>query len=118
MPNPLPSRQTLRDLLDYDPETGALTWKVRPLAYCKSEKTQAAWNRRWAGKPALNAKVMNGHPNGPLLGKIYRADRVIFKWMTGKEPFNIIHKDRDAANLKWENLEGRENKWGKDGESR
>lgn len=118
MPKPLPSQKVLRDLLDYDPETGVLTWKVRPLTYCKSEKTRDAWNRRWAGKPALASKLESNYPAGILLGKVYRADRVIWKWMTGKEPFRVIHRDDDPQNGRWENLEARENKWGQKGERR
>lgn len=114
----LPSRKTLRDLLDYDPETGVLTWRVRPLEYCKSEKTRDAWNRRWAGKRAMVGKMEGKYPAGILLGKTYRADRIVWRWMTGKEPFRLVHLDDDPTNARWANLENHENKWGKNGETR
>ena len=38
-------------------------------------------------------------------GKMYRAHRVIWLWMTGKWPENDIdHEDRDATNNRWNNL--------------
>lgn len=43
---PLPTQETLRQLLDYDPQTGALTWKPR------TGKWSSRWNKRYAGKIA------------------------------------------------------------------
>lgn len=43
-----PSPAALRSLMDYDPETGHLVWKVRPDLVGKAK----AWNARYAGQQA------------------------------------------------------------------
>jgi hypothetical protein len=45
----------LRECFDYDPATGALTWRERPLTHFKGKYAQRscnAWNALRAGKPA------------------------------------------------------------------
>lgn len=48
------SPELIRQLLDYDPETGAFTWLRRP--------ERAGWdktfNTRFAGKPALDLQLI------------------------------------------------------------
>lgn len=44
----LPTPEELRNLLAYDPETGILTWRERPIITNKV----ASWNARFAGKVA------------------------------------------------------------------
>lgn len=61
----LPSQEVLRQLLDYDPATGALTWKPRAASnFPKSSKpnaTSATWNARFAGRPAGAVGVIGYH---------------------------------------------------------
>ncbi|EKF16891.1 HNH endonuclease, partial [Nitratireductor pacificus pht-3B] len=47
-----PTVETLRELLVYDPETGILTWKVRPRRHFKTDGAWKGWNARYAGKLA------------------------------------------------------------------
>jgi hypothetical protein len=42
----------LKEALDYNPDTGALVWKERPLHHFLSENRQQSCNRRWAGRVA------------------------------------------------------------------
>jgi hypothetical protein len=102
--------KAIRDLLDYDPETGRLVWRkrgpewfrdgVRSSAYAQS----VSWNKRFAGREALTARV-NGYLVGMLLGKGIRAHRAAFAWMTGEwPPEEIDHIDGNRANNTWANL--------------
>lgn len=93
---PLPSQEMLRKLLDYDPETGRLTWLPR--------EGNPTFNTRFAGKPALGADHGNGYLNGALLRHRVYAHRVIWKWVTGEEPDRIDHLDGDRSRNVWENL--------------
>ena len=86
----LPSLAYLRENLDYDPETGVLTWAI--------------------GKPGRSKGAVAGHKNKRfsqvmLERKSYLSHRIIWKWMTGEDPpRQIDHIDRDCHNNRWENL--------------
>ena len=94
---PLPSQELLRKLLDYDSETGVLTWKPRPLEMFSKGKLHAAstnrnrWNSAWAGKPALNSLSHYGYLVGGLNGKTVFAHRVAWKLAFNQEPEQIDH---------------------------
>ena len=81
-----------KELLDYDPETGRITWKVSP---CQSIP---------AGSPAGGI-----HVEGYLRIKVnyhgYLAHRLIFFMQTGRWPVGEIdHLDGNRLNNSWSNL--------------
>ena len=63
----LPSRDVLLVMLDYDPETGALTWKVGPNT----------------GQPAFNCPGPYGSLRGTMKRRLFYAHRVIYKMAHG-----------------------------------
>lgn len=73
----LPSQEVLRQLLDYDPETGLMTWRYRD--------GQKRWNTMYAGKPAFFTNV-NGYMTGRLFGENVRAHRVLWVLHHGFDP--------------------------------
>lgn len=105
----IPDQSVLRDLLDYDPETGQLTWRTRPVVYFhggnRSPESEARrWNKSFASKPAMNTLDANGYRQGAIFNKKYGAHRVIWKWMTGDEPDFIDHLNHDRSDNRWVNL--------------
>jgi hypothetical protein len=88
----LPDQPYLRGLLDYDPETGELSWAV--------------------GKPGRSKGARVGHKNKSgrywqvmIDRKSYMAHRIIWKLVTGEDPpEQIDHIDQDPYNNRWENL--------------
>lgn len=111
---PLPSQEVLRQLLDYDPETGVLRWKERGSEWFHaghhSAETQAKqWNAKYAGTEAFTALSSDGYRKGSILDAIYRAHRVIWKMMTDEEPDQIDHIDGDRQNNRWGNLRATDN---------
>lgn len=99
----------LHDLLSYDPSTGALTWKARPIRFFPTgrpspEANMARWNKRHAGNQ-VQGPDRKGYVRFSLFGEMQRAHRVIWAMQTGEWPaFEIDHRDGDRSNNRWLNL--------------
>ena len=81
----IPSPAVLRKLLNYDPDTGILTWKPRSLSAFSSYRIFRSWNSRYANKPAGTA--VNGYLNLILNSSTIGAHRIAWaiyydKWPT------------------------------------
>lgn len=96
--------ELVRELLDYDPETGVLRWKQRPREGFPSVGAWVSWNKRCANAQAGCLDCI-GYVKMRLLGRTQRAHRVIWLWMTGEWPdLDIDHRDCDPSNNRWSNL--------------
>lgn len=104
----LPPAEFLRECFQYDPESGALHWKKRPLSHFVSEGSHASFNTRFANKPALISGAPD-HLRGSLtyngVRRSYLTHRVIWKLVTGVEPeFEIDHENLVRTDNHWTNL--------------
>lgn len=99
----LPHQAVLRLLLDYDPETGFLTWRARPRGLFSCERIYRSWTARYAGQRAFTA-LRNGYPHGCIFKEQFAAHRIIWKWMTGEEPKIVDHINGTIADNRWRNL--------------
>lgn len=103
----LPDQQYLKECLDYDPLTGKLTWKERPLHHFSHHENPIrrwkAWNSKNCGKPAFTSKS-KGYFRGTISCKYYLAHRIIFKWLYGTDPEYIDHINGDRSDNRQENL--------------
>ena len=100
----LPDPKLLRKLLRYDPETGKLYWKERSLAHFRNSRDQKIWNTRFAGSEALYSDIY-GYRQGRILGRSYRAHRVIWAIAYGKWPDGEIdHVNGDRSDNRISNL--------------
>lgn len=77
-------------LLKYDPETGKLFWKERPVEMCPSEAEAKRWNTVFAGKEALASLNQEGYLKGAILGRHYVAHRVVWMLNYKEWPNQII----------------------------
>jgi len=80
----------IRELLDYNEETGVFTWKAS-----------------LGGLPAgTNCIGATGYPRIYIRvnKERYLASRLAFLWMGCAIPEQVDHKDRDSTNNRWSNL--------------
>lgn len=108
--------EVLREILDYDEDTGTLIWKVRKL---ESEhwtvRGARRFNSQFAGKPAGFKKPVKNRDYVRMEmklpgGKNYLVHRVIWAWKMGKWPENMIdHKDQNPMNNRFDNLREADN---------
>ena len=85
------TQERLKELVDYNPETGVFTSKVK------------RGNSIWPGK-VLGSKDSYGYIQFMLEGRMYRAHRLAWLFMYNEEPEIIDHIDRNKSNNKISNL--------------
>jgi phosphoglycolate phosphatase-like HAD superfamily hydrolase len=105
----LPSQEVLRQLLDYNADTGALTWRQRDLCWFSDgsqtrQHNAAIWNGKNAGREAFITALPNGHLYGGIKGQKYLAHRVIWKMVYGFDPEGVDHIDGNPSNNRINNL--------------
>jgi hypothetical protein len=106
--------ELLQQLLRYEPETGYLYWKERPVSMFEDHggRYTAEWccrtfNQKHAGKRALTAITDRGYRAGGILGRVYSAHRVAWALHHGSwvpNGIEIDHINRDRQDNRAENL--------------
>jgi hypothetical protein len=102
------TQERLKELLDYDPETGHFTWRMNRyngtggLRSTAGSRAGAAGHctRRDGLTPRLQVYWFI-----TIEGRLYRAHRLAFLYMLGRWPSSEVdHKDGDSINNRWANL--------------
>jgi hypothetical protein len=93
----------LKECLNYDPLSGNLEWKDRPLSHFRSTRGWRTWNSRYSKKTA--GFESEGYIHLRILGKNWRAHRIAWAIYHGTEPKTIIdHRNGDGTDNRLENL--------------
>lgn len=106
----LPSPELVRKVLRYEPGTGKLFWRYRPIELFNGSpaKAQAAhdtWNRRYAGTEAFTSVDARGYRQGNLFARVMRGHRVAFVIHHGRWPAGQIdHINGDRLDNRPENM--------------
>ena len=86
------TQERLKEVLDYDPETGHFIWKIT-----RSHAVKGA--RAGALRP-------DGYRVIGIDGGLYRANRLAFLYMTGTFPSVFVdHKNTDQSDDRWDNIQ-------------
>lgn len=89
------TQANVQELFSYDKEEGLLRWK----------NPSGRYGRIPAGAVAGSTSNKEGYRYVSINGKLYRASRLIWLWVTGEwSEEQIDHKDGNTSNDKWENL--------------
>ena len=100
----LPSPKTLRQLLNYDHESGKLFWIARLPCAFSSERHCKTWNTRFAGKEAFTA-TSSGALHGSVNGNNILAHRIAWAIYYGEWPkCQIDHINHDRQDNRICNL--------------
>jgi hypothetical protein len=100
----LPSRELLRQLLDYDVTTGNFTWKPRPREMFPSDNAFNTWNSRYAGRIAGGTKS-SAYLYVAVHHTQYFAHRLVWLYVHGDPvPDCIDHIDGNPINNRFSNL--------------
>lgn len=100
----------LAKLLRYEPTTGRLFWRRRPVAMFPDDGRPAraranTWNKQFAGRETFVAVKNGGYRCGHIFNRQFYAHRVIYALMTGAWPeHEIDHINRDRSDNRWSNL--------------
>lgn len=99
------SAEVARQLLRCEPETGRLFWKQRSREFFTTKRSWKTWNSRFSEMEAFTYCDVHGYRSGKILGRMYRAHRIVFLIQTGKWPpeqldhVNGIRTDNRFSNL-------------------
>lgn len=88
--NNLPSIDEVQSLVSYNPDSGIMTWKARPLHMFETVRHQSVWNARFSGTQALNTSHKAGYKYGSIFRKKLLAHRVAWAIHHGKWPEDQI----------------------------
>lgn len=89
-----------RQLINYDPETGSFTWKLR---ISETQRATNIWKSRFAGQEA--GVVSRGYRLIRIDNELHAAHRIAWLIMTGSWPEDLIdHIDMNGLNNCWSNL--------------
>jgi len=98
------TQDTLRELLEYCPDTGLFTWRYRDRRWFNSDRHHNAWNARFFGRSAGSLNP-SGYIYIHVFMRSYKAHRLAFLYMTGEfPPHDTDHINHNKADNRWVNI--------------
>ena len=96
--------ELMRECIDYNPDTGEIRWKVRPLHHFANLNAHSTWNAKYPGKLWVTSKY-NGYVRAKISMKWVRGHRAAWLVTHGEWPeHQLDHIDGDRSNNRLANL--------------
>lgn len=86
----IPTQEYLKECFDYNPETGILTWKERPLYHFSGKKAYNWFNSCFTNKELRNTNEY-GYVYVTINKKLYLVHRIIWMLIYNEHPDTIDH---------------------------
>lgn len=101
---PLPDKEYLYKILDYEEGSGKLYWKYRDRDMFLDNRSYGKFKSQYVGKEAGH-KASNGYIDIRILGYLIKAHRVIWKMVYGEDPdTGIDHINGNRSDNRLHNL--------------
>lgn len=96
--------QILREAIDYDPLTGGMQWKHRPVEHFVSADSAKRWNKAHAGKTIHGTPDANGYLRVNMRGTPFLAHQLIWALTHGEYAEWIDHRNGNPSDNRLSNL--------------
>lgn len=96
------NQKLLKEIVDYDPLTGAMTWKTRPLRHFKNLRAQQTFNGRYAGRAV--GSDSEGYLQTSILGERLQVHQLAWLYVHGYIPAEMDHINGKRSDNRIENL--------------
>lgn len=94
----------LKECVTYSPDTGRMSWRVRPVTHFKTERAFNIWNTRFSGHSASDKTCSGGYLRLMVSGRHYRVHQLAWLYVYGEFPAAIDHINGDRADNRINNL--------------
>ena len=103
----VPTQARLRELFNYDPETGLLIWRDRPASDFANKAAHHSYVSRCRGRPAGHVQ-QQGYRKITIVKDIFPAHRLVWLFVLGEwvqyPEFEIDHVNGDRSDNRIQNL--------------
>ncbi len=97
------TQELLNDILEYDKDTGKLTYKPRARKYFKNDNAYKTFAKLYEGKEA-GSVTLDSYRELTILGFTVKAHRLIMKMVTGEWPICVDHINGRKSDNRWCNI--------------